>query len=858
MKDTAGFDVDLTNCDREPIHQLGAIQPIGFLVALTPDWLVARASANVVDHLGQRAEDLLGLPATQLFAHDTIHEWRNRMTLLRGDDAVERVFGLALIPNEPWRLFDCALHLAGPLIVIEAEPAAERAHTDAASLIRSMMGRLDSAADLAAYLREGARQVRALTGFDRVMVYRFDRDGSGQVAAEAARGGIGSFLELRYPASDIPQQARALYLRTPFRVIADVDAEPVPIVPARDETGAPLDLSLSVLRSVSPIHIEYLRNMGVTASLSISIIVDGRLWGLFACHHYAGPRCPSFDRRTVAELFGQMFALKLEARERRETQRYETAARAAGDRLLASIAGDATLINDPEWVGDTLAGIIPCDGVAIWMDGRATVTGLTPPGDALPMIARRLNAMAASRIYATDQLSAIIPEAEDYADKASGVLAIPVSRKPRDYVMLFRQERVRTVKWAGDPAKPASYGPNGPRLSPRKSFEAWSQDVRGRSEPFSDAEIHVAETLRSSLIEVVLRMSEAAEDDRKRASERQELLIAELNHRVRNILALIRGLVRQSGGAVTSMADYIQLLEGRIESLARAHDQITQDNWGPARLRPLFETEAAAYLGGGRDRMKVDGRPVLLEPAAFSTMALVVHELVTNSAKYGALSDSGTVHVSWRMTDDDDLAISWVERGGPAVKPPTRQGFGTTIIQRSIPYDLGGQASIDYRLTGLEARFVIPGRHVRLDRTAPAIDAPADRAVSDSVPGSDAGRAVVAGSVLLVEDSLIIAMDAEDILVRLGAERVTTAASVAQALQELDRERFDLAVLDVNLGQETSLPIADRLLALGTPYIFATGYGEQLELPAEHAGAMIIQKPYTLAGVQRRMADRAS
>src|SRR5262249_4980448 len=152
------------------------------------------------------------------------------------------------------------------------------------------------------YFRVGARQLRALTGFDRVMVYRFANDGSGEVVGEAAAEGIGSFLGLHYPSSDIPQQARQLYLRTPFRIIADIEAEPVPILPKRDETGEPIDLSLSVLRSVSRIHIEYLRNMGVAASLSVSIIVEGRLWGLFACHHYS-PRCPSFEKRTLAELF---------------------------------------------------------------------------------------------------------------------------------------------------------------------------------------------------------------------------------------------------------------------------------------------------------------------------------------------------------------------------------------------------------------------------------------------------------------------------------------------------------------------------------------------------------------------------
>lgn len=843
-------EVDLTNCDREPIHQLGAIQPFGFLLAVTPDWLVARASANAADYFGQPADALIGAPITELLAGDAIHELRNRLTVLRGDDAVERVFSVALLAGRSDECFDCAVHLSGSLIVIEAERSDARSPLDTASLIRSMMARLDAAPDLKGYWREGARQVRALTGFDRVMVYRFDRDGSGEVVAEATRAGIGSFLELRYPASDIPKQARELYLRTPFRIIADVDAVPVPIVPAVDERGDPLDLSLSTLRSVSPIHIEYLKNMGVGASLSISIIVNGKLWGLFACHHY-GARCPSFDRRTVAELFGQMFALKLESRERRESGAFEQAARAAGDRLLAAVASDATLLGDPEWFGDTLRQIIPCDGVGIWLDGKVAASGLAPPLDALPALVRRLNAMAAGRVFATDHIAGVLPDAADYAAAAAGVLAIPVSRKPRDYVMLFRQEKVRTVKWAGDPHKPAHYGVNGPRLTPRESFAAWSQEVRGRSAAFSDMELRIAETLRASLIEVVLRMTEAAEDDRRRASERQELLIAELNHRVRNILALIRGLVRQSRdpGALTS--DYIALLEGRIESLARAHDQITQDNWGPARLAPLFETEAQAYLGAKVERLTITGPSVMLEPAAFSTMALVVHELTTNSAKYGALSDNGRVAVDWTTADNGDLIITWTERGGPAVQPPTRQGFGTTIIQRSIPYDLGGTADVDYRMSGLEARFTIPGRFVRLAGTS----APARAALPLPDVEQDGGDRAISGAVLLVEDSLIIAMDAEDILTRLGADAVTTAASIDQAMRALDREQFTLALLDFNLGAETSLTVADRLRATGTRYLFATGYGDQLDVPAEHRDVPVIQKPYTLANVARRLAE---
>ncbi|WP_333572891.1 HWE histidine kinase domain-containing protein [Sphingomonas sp.] len=851
--DDGVFQVDLTNCDREPIHQLGAIQPFGFLIAFSSDWLIKRASANVDAHFDMSAEDMLGTPASDYLEDDAIHALRNRLTLLRGDDALERIFGIKALRMRGGD-YDLALHMIGDTIVIEGEPCTADAAGDAASTLRAMMGRLDEKDKLADFFREGARQVRALTGFDRVMVYRFERDGSGVVVAEAARSGIGSFMDLRYPASDIPQQARKLYLRTPFRIIADVHATPVPIVPQRDETGAPLDLSLSVLRSVSPIHIEYLKNMGVRASLSISIIVEGKLWGLFACHHYGGPRCPGFERRSMAELFGQMFALKLESRERKELSVYEAAARATSDRLLAAVASDGGLLDDPEWLGSRLREVVPCDGIAIWIGGKVAFSGITPPPSSFAAITRRLNAMAAGRVFATDHLAEVLPQAADYADVGAGLLAIPISRSPRDYVLLFRQELVRTVNWAGDPHKPVELGPHGARLTPRQSFELWSQEVRGRSLPFSEVELRIAEVLRASLIEVVLRLSDDAQEERQRASERQELLIAELNHRVRNILGLIRGLVRQSRAPGMDAAAYIRLLEGRIEALARAHDQITEDNWAPAPLGRLLRTEAAAYLGDRSGRLEQDGPMVLLRPAAFSTLALVFHELMTNSAKYGALSDSGTVSVRWWLDPEGDCRVEWRERGGPVVQPPTRQGFGTTIIQRSVPYDLGGKATVRYPLTGLEAEFCIPARHVVLDGAAAEKHA---RDVEGPVmlPASGELRPVLQGPVLLVEDSLIIAMDAEDILLRLGADRVATAASIGSALEEIGTERFDVAILDVNLGAENSLPIADRLRAEGVPYAFATGYGEQLQLGEDHAGVPVLQKPYTAVNMARMLEE---
>ncbi|WP_453977759.1 HWE histidine kinase domain-containing protein [Brevundimonas sp. Marseille-Q4549] len=841
--------VDLTNCDREPIHILGAIQPIGFLLALTADWMMARASANTIDFLGLAPADLFGKPLQQVFSARAVHDLRNRAAMLRVSDAVERLFDCAIVDGGP--AFDIALHFSNGQVVIEAEPASGE-HGDASGMVRSMISRLDQCADFASFYREGARQVRALIGFDRVMVYRFAADGSGEVVAEAARSGIGKFMGLHYPASDIPAQARALYRRNLLRIITDVNATPVPILPERDEAGRPLDLSLSVLRSVSPIHIEYLKNMGVEASLSISIIVDGRLWGLFACHHYA-PRRPSFERRSVAELFVQMFSMRLESRERQETVDYERRARDISDQLLGAVASDETLLKDPDWLGDILTHAIPADGVGVWLGGNHAFSGVTPPIEAFRRIVRALNGTAAGKVFATDHIGSLIPDAEAFASEAAGMLAIPISRSPRDYVVLFRKELIHSVRWGGDPHKPTAYGPNGPRLTPRESFAEWKELVEGRSRPFSSSEIRVAETLRATLIEVVLRLADEASTERQQASARQELLIAELNHRVRNILGLIRGLIRQSQPTGGDITNFVKVIDGRIHALARAHNQITDDHWGPAPIQALIDAEAAAFIDDG-ERIVTQGEPVLLNPNAYSTLALVLHELVTNSNKYGALSvKGGRVTLGWHRNPAGDLILEWRETGGPPVSPPTRKGFGTTIIDRSVPYDLGGAAKVDYDPSGVQAVFRVPARHLSDPQNGAG-----PRIIKYPRPAAGHPQAAPASilkghDILLVEDSLIIALDAEDIATRLGAETVTTAATVQGALYSIDAARPSVAMLDINLGDQNSYPIADRLAELNIPFLFATGYGEQADPPIAHRGRPIVQKPYTLENVARAL-----
>lgn len=431
-------------------------------------------------------------------------------------------------------------------------------------------------------------------------------------------------------------------------------------------------------------------------------------------------------------------------------------------------------------------------------------------------------------------------------------MAIPISRRPRDYVVLFRAEQLRAVRWAGNQEKDVEYGPNGPRLTPRKSFEEWSELVRGEALPFQDTEMRVAEALRSTLLEVVLRLTEQASEERRRFAEQQKLLISELNHRVRNILALIRALMGQTSREADDVGTFIATLDSRIQSLARAHDQLTADQWGPARLEDLITTEGRAYFEADRQSIRMTGPDVAITPDAFTVMALVIHELVTNAAKYGALSDSGTVHVDWKIEQDGSLTINWRESGGPAVQPPKRRGFGTTVIETSIPHELGGEAHTYYKMPGFEACFVLPARYIASSKERE------HETVAVKMDVAGGGDIIRGKKVLLVEDSALIALDAEDSLRELGAGDVVLAASNANAGRALDGSDIELAVLDFNLGRETSTPTAERLQEAGIPFIFASGYGGEGTIPERFAGVPMIVKPYGTRQMEQALAELAA
>lgn len=840
---TAQEAVDLTNCDREPIHLLGAVQAYGCLISTSSDFMINHVSANVEDLLHISPDKAVGGRLMDLFPERTVHDLRTKLQLLNVETKSSRLFGYDVLGDGA--LFDISVHALDQNYIFEFEPKTNTENREEMSLVQPLVARVRRTKDVKSACDQAALAIQVISGFDRVMVYKFDEDGTGEVVSEKCRSHMAPFLGLRYPASDIPKQARALYLRSVLRLIADIDGDVSPIVPQTNVHGTPMDLSLSVTRAVSPIHLEYLRNMGVAASMSVSIIKDGKLWGLFACHHET-PRYIDFESRTAIELFAQFFSYELIQKIDIESRLQGKEERRMQDNLMVQLSGGTNLIDGFEIIVDELAGLIANDGVAVFSDGRYASHGEAPDETEFKKLARFLNTAPTGQVFATHNLSALYPDVENFSSDIAGVLAIPISRTPRDYIVFFRREVAKSVKWAGNPTKSVEVGPNGTRLTPRKSFEAWSELVRNTSAQWAESEIHAGESLRISLIEIVLKLTDIANDTRQKAADKQELLIAELNHRVRNILNLIHGLVSQSRVGVQDVTSYTKVLDGRIQALARAHDQLTIQEWSPSSLRQLISVEINAFLTDYKDRVTIAGDAPMLMPAAFSTVALVVHEMVTNSAKYGALTDrTGKISIDLRIQGDGALLFTWREIGGPPVQAPTRQGFGTTIIEKTIPYELQGKVETRYLVTGFEADIMIPSVFISAEQEVMGED------VSPRTDDREEFSKKLSGHVLVVEDNMVIALDASDILRDNGAEKVHMSSSVQDALAIIEANEISFALLDVNLGDQTSLPVAKELEDRNIPFVLATGYGDAENITASYPPAVIAKKPFTAEGLSK-------
>ena len=525
-----GTPVDLSNCEREPIHVPGSIQPRGVLLALSePDMVVRQVSRNLADVIGTAWDDALGGPLEDVLgtgAAQAVARSARAFGDLRERNPVELVLDRDGTPVPVDAILHRAMHsleLAGgpadapdparpavSTLVVELEPAygpRPFSFPNTYQAVRGTISELNRATSLQELYDITAAAVRTLTGFDRVMVYRYDADHNGEVVAEAKLPELNSFLGLHYPASDIPAQARALYEKNWIRLISDVSYTPAPLEPVDlPTTGRPLDLTYSTLRSVSPIHCEYLQNMGVRASMSISLLRDDRLWGLIACHHYSGPHAPPYATRAAAEFLGSTLSLRLVDRAEEEEHRralrvrstlaWLTAATLDEDRPLAE-----TLLGRPG-----LLDVVPADSVAVHLQGRSGAAGRALPPGTVSAVA----AWAAGQgddVVATDRLPLVAPQLGVPAEVACGVLALPLPEG--QFVLWARGEQVHSVDWGGDPHNKAIAEREGEsvRLSPRKSFDRWRETVRNRSDPWTPAELSEAGDLRTHLLEALYARS---------------------------------------------------------------------------------------------------------------------------------------------------------------------------------------------------------------------------------------------------------------------------------------------------------------------------------------------------------------
>ena len=489
---------DLSNCEREEIHLAGSIQPHGALLVVSePDHRVVQASANAAAFLNLK--QVIGMPLAE-FDGDLLFR------ILPHLDSTSQGMPIAVRCRigSPSAEFDGLLHRppAGGL-VIELERAGPS--VDLSKQIARALETIRTASSLRALCDETAKLFQDRTGYDRVMVYRFDVDGHGEVFSERRKPNLEAYLGNRYPATDIPQIARRLYERTRVRVLVDVNYEPVPLQPRLSPlTGRDLDMSLCFLRSMSPIHLQYLKNMGVGATLVVSLVVGGKLWGLVACHHYE-PRFMHFELRAVCELLAEAVATRISALESFAQSQSEIFVQRLEQRMIEAISreGDwrAAIFDSAQSILQPLGA----SGSALIYEGQIISAGEVPGTQEIREIGAWLDSRHVTSLWSCATLGLEFPQFAGVIKVASGIVVTPISNNPGEYLIWFRPERVRTVTWGGDPLKPFVTGSDPTDLSPRRSFAQWHQQVEGTSEPWTQADLAAARLIGQSVTDFVLQ-----------------------------------------------------------------------------------------------------------------------------------------------------------------------------------------------------------------------------------------------------------------------------------------------------------------------------------------------------------------
>ncbi|WP_158825791.1 GAF domain-containing protein [Mucilaginibacter lacusdianchii] len=499
MANQKNYDSDF--CGSLPLHHVNMIQPHGYLLVLIRDgFSIIQASENVADLLGKPVADVMNTPFSQYISENEISRLQSRFV------AEDKVPLMLTVNNQRVLVL---VHTKEKYIILELEKAEEnleRSFVDVFQEVKYSMAAIDAASSVQDACNTAIHELKSLSGFDGVMMYRFDDNWNGTVIAEEKEEGLEHYLGLTFPASDVPKQARQLYLKNPYRLIPNRNYAPVRLFPVLNPlTNSFTDLSDCNLRSVAAVHLEYLESMYVVASMSIRVICNDRLWGLIACHHKT-PHYLNFEICSMFELLSGVISNKITSIINKEEYDFVNTLQSQRVMLTAQVYAENNitkgLLHDE---GTNILNLFKATGAVIFLNGKSATYGDVPSEEYLENLSLWLQGKVIDKVYATNHLADAYDEAFNYTEQASGMLVIPIDSLAGEYIVCFRPEGIHTINWGGNPNQAINFEDDGRNYHPRNSFKLWQETVKHTSLPWHEQELNVAETLRSFIFEFKTR-----------------------------------------------------------------------------------------------------------------------------------------------------------------------------------------------------------------------------------------------------------------------------------------------------------------------------------------------------------------
>lgn len=658
-------NVDLTNCDKEPIHILGRVQAHGFLIAVdTESLLISFTSYNTIDFLHVEAEDLLGSHLDTFEALIISNGHISQVLKLgKSQKTFETVNPFPIQIGD--KSFYLIISISGDNYLLEFEPVTLQ--YDIQNQIGRSVSEILSGKDLKILLNNTAKQIKQIIQYDRVMIYKFHEDGHGEVISELKNDDLEPFYGLHYPASDIPKQARELYKLNYTRIIADVNSIDAPILTQQED--AALDLTHSVLRAVSPMHIQYLKNMGVESSFSISLISNDELWGLIACHNYS-PKFIDYKAREAAKLIGKIVSSALEYREGEEESEQNNSYQEAMNLLSLHLTKDESIVTALTKQFYSLKDITGATGVAILFEKEITIIGITPDEQQLRTLFDWLNLTMDDAIYYTHRLPEVFHPAKEYKETGSGIIASMISKDLDEIIVWFKPEQISSIQWAGNPEKPIIQSEDGlMNLSPRNSFEIFSQLVENTAVKWTNTEVANVIKIREKIINAINKKAgeiRILNERLKRAYDELDTFSYTISHDLRTPLTSIKSyteLVISSNqsldekgkmllGRVVAGADKMGFLINEILKLARVgRAELELESLDMDKLIHETAAEVTSSINSPNLEMVFGYLPPIA--GSYALISQVFANLIGNAVKYSAGIEKPSVLIEGIVEEEE-------------------------------------------------------------------------------------------------------------------------------------------------------------------------------------------------------------